>query len=229
VLGDKEKRAAYDRFGKEGGGMPMPGGGSGGGVNGFGGMHGGAPGGFHGSHMDQRRAEDIFAQFFGGEDPFGGMMGGGGGMGPGIRMQTVNMGGGGMPMGMPLGGGMPPGMMFSQGMGPMGQSGLSGKRPAPTKARLDAIRPGTKVTIHSLLSNPQRNGDTAKIMDYDPVKDRYVVQEESEGETLSLKPTNLQQLVPGCKLQGIESEPGLVGKTGTLLRYDAGKDRYLVR
>jgi len=72
-LSDKEKRAAYDRFGKLGA-NGAPGGGGGGGMPaGFHGVPGGMPGGFHGggmpgaTPMDARRAEEIFSQFFGGE------------------------------------------------------------------------------------------------------------------------------------------------------------------
>jgi hypothetical protein len=53
---------------------------------------------------------------------------------------------------------------------------------------------------------------------------------ESEGESLSLRPSNLQQIVSGVILTGIEAEGGhLNGKSGTLLKFDAEKDRYTVR
>jgi curved DNA-binding protein len=61
VLSDPDKKANYDRFGSE---MPSGGG-------------GGFPGG---QHFDQRQAEEMFRQFFGGgESPF--QSGGGGGFG----------------------------------------------------------------------------------------------------------------------------------------------------
>ena len=59
VLSDKEKRAAYDQFGKEGAQM--------------GGMPGGFPahGGFGGGRgMSQEEAARLFEQMFGGDDPF---------------------------------------------------------------------------------------------------------------------------------------------------------------
>jgi len=55
------------------------------------------------------------------------------------------------------------------------------------------------------------------------------VQEEEGGEVLALKPANLQQIVSGVILQGIEADPTLNGKSGTILKYDEAKDRYTVR
>merc|ERR1719421_2374609 len=67
VLSNKEKRQTYDQFGKSGLG------GAGGGGGGF----------------SRGQAEEIFAQFFGGQDPFSvlfGEMGGGmPGRGPGVQ------------------------------------------------------------------------------------------------------------------------------------------------
>ena len=79
TLTDEKKRKIYDQYGKEaanqsdhmddmpGGGMP------------FGFRPGG--GGHHHGGMSQEDAARIFAQFFGGGDPFGGGFGGMGGMG----------------------------------------------------------------------------------------------------------------------------------------------------
>eukprot|EP00045_Choanoeca_perplexa_P013507 m.153663 g.153663 ORF g.153663 m.153663 type:complete len:347 (+) comp16372_c0_seq1:119-1159(+) len=95
VLSDKNKRAVFDQYGEEG----LKGGGPAGpsGFSGGGGAHGFSP----------RAAEDIFASFFGGQDPFGGAGGfgsifGGGAGGPGGGMFG---GGGGNPFGGMSGGG----------------------------------------------------------------------------------------------------------------------------
>ena len=69
-LSDKEKRSAYDRFGKEGAdmadrGQEMPSGFPGGFPGGGGAPFGGG-GGFQSGGMDARRAEEIFSMFFGG-------------------------------------------------------------------------------------------------------------------------------------------------------------------
>jgi len=55
-----------------------------------------------------------------------------------------------------------------------------------------------------------------------------------DGEQLSVRPQNLQQLVPGVVLTGLSdgdaSEgPSLNGKSGVLLKFDAKKERYNVR
>jgi len=90
VLSDPQKRAVYDQYGEEGlkGQVPPPGaGGVGPGGATFFSTGGDGPTTFR---FNPRNAEDIFAEFFGGSSPFGGM---GGGMG--------GMGGGGMGGGMP--------------------------------------------------------------------------------------------------------------------------------
>lgn len=61
VLSDKDKRSLYDRYGKEG----LNNGTSGGSGSDFPDFHGARGGNFH-----FRSAEDIFAEFFGGHDPF---------------------------------------------------------------------------------------------------------------------------------------------------------------
>jgi len=120
VLSDKKKREVFDQYGEEGlkGGMPSGGGESGG----FQGFPGGTsfsfstgPGG-GGGFFRPSNAEDIFAQFFGGEG-MGGMggfqsmfsgMGGGRRSGMGMNMDDVDMGGmgkrrrKGAPMEVPL-------------------------------------------------------------------------------------------------------------------------------
>ena len=99
-LSSEEKRRTYDQFGKQG-------------LNGAGGG---------GDGFSNERAEEIFSQFFGGQDPFsvlfgemggmgGGRGGGGGRMPGGAQFQFCSSGG---PSGM---GGMPPGMGGMGGMG----------------------------------------------------------------------------------------------------------------
>ncbi|KAL3830176.1 hypothetical protein ACJIZ3_018978 [Penstemon smallii] len=76
VLSDPQKRAVYDQYGEEGlkGQVPPPG------AGGFpGGMDGGGSTNFR---FNPRSADDIFSEFFGFSNPFGGM----GDMGPGSRM-----------------------------------------------------------------------------------------------------------------------------------------------
>ncbi len=223
------------------GDMP-PGGGGGGGGPGFGGFPstgfrpaGGGGGGVH--HMSPEEAQEFFSHFFGGSDPFGGgfgfsssMNGGrrrgrppgsadifssiGGGM-PGIQI------GGGMP-GMQMGGGMP-GMHMGGGM-PFDSYAQQGR---PQAKRYDAIPPGTMVSLKGLIKRPDRNGDRGEIQEFDPSTGRYVVVLEDSEETMSVKPANLLQHVH-VRLHGIESQQDLNGKTGTILAWNASKERYNV-
>jgi DnaJ family protein B protein 4 len=127
VLSDKQKREIYDMYGEEGlkGGAPPPQSG-GGGMPGFTSFRTG-PGGGTSFRFNPSDAEDIFAQFFGGRNPFAGMggMGGMGGRGgrPGMGAmfgededeEGFDMGGmGGIP-----------------GMGRAGMGGMRKRKPSP--------------------------------------------------------------------------------------------------
>lgn len=94
VLSDPQKRAVYDQYGEEGlkGQVPPPGaGGSGPGGATFFSTGGDGPTVFR---FNPRNAEDIFAEFFGGSSPFGGMGGAGmGGSGMGGGMPGMRTGG----------------------------------------------------------------------------------------------------------------------------------------
>lgn len=81
VLSDSQKRAIYDQYGEEGlkGQVPPPDAGGPGGATFF--TTGDGPTAFR---FNPRNADDIFAEFFGYSNPFGGM-GGGSGMRGGTR------------------------------------------------------------------------------------------------------------------------------------------------
>jgi hypothetical protein len=242
VLSDKDKRAQYDQFGKMSGGMP--------GGGGFPGADG----------MNYARAEDIFAQFFGGRDPFeaffgggmggGGMGGGGGGMPPGFMFQQMGGSGrgaqfGGVPGGMqgmqfggmPGGmqgmqfGGMPGGIQFGgmPGMMPGGMPGMGARRASGASEVPNTFAPGTIVLLRGLKSAAEWNGTYGQVMAYDASKERYTVHLDEEGQTLALKPDNLQQVVKGVELAEVQSQPQLNGKKGTLFDYDGARHRGHVR
>lgn len=182
----------------------------------------GGPGG--GMRMSGQEAEAFFSQFFGNSDPFGGSgqrsgqrMSGGFGRG-GPDPISMMFGGGGMPGGM---GGHPMGGSIGGGM-PLG-SGVQQQRPTPK--RYDAIPNGTVVSLKDLIGQPERNGDRGEIAGYDPSSGRYTVALEDSEEYLKVKPHNLLQHVH-VNLHGIESQPALNEKRGTIIAWNNHKERY---
>ena len=249
TLSDKKKRQLYDQYGKQGADAAdqMPDGAAGG-MGGFpGGVHfgGGMPGGM-GGHMSPEQAQAMFADLFGGSDPFASMFSGGmggmpGGMGGGPGGMHFSVGGmpgmsaGGPGMRSSMGGGMDPfstmfggpGMSMGGmggmpgGMGGMGSSFSSAASPPG----YDEIPNGTVVSLKGLVSKPERNGDRGVIRQYSKQKGRYVVELEDSNETMSVKPSNLLQHVK-VKIHDIKGQPELNGKTGTILTWIQGKERY---
>lgn len=244
ILSDNKKREVYDQYGKEGvaaseqGGMP----GGGGGFSGFPG--GGGGGGMH--SMSQEEAQAFFSTFFGGSDPFGGMMGGGGvsgmpggssvrfstGGGPSMRTSQSHFGGvGGDPFSMMFDSMGGPGMRtssrsgFPQQQSSFSRSGVPQQQPPPQQKRYDAIPSGTVVSLKGLINAPERNGDRGTIKQYVPSTGRYFVTLEDSDETMSVKSTNLLQHVH-VRIHDIQNQPELNGKTGTIIAWNEAKERY---
>jgi len=160
----------------------------------------------------------------------GGMPGGMGGGFPGMGGMGGFPGMGGMG-GMPGMGGMGGGFPGMGGMGGMpgmgggfpGMGGMGGQAPS----RPDVIPDGQKVVIHDLKA-AQHNGKIGTIRAFDESKQRYVV-ELPDGETMALKQKNIQQIIEGVKLRGLESKPELNGKSGTIIMFSPENERYQVR
>ena len=218
-----------------------------------GGMHfsgfpgGGGGGGAH--HMSQEDASRLFAEMFGGSDPFGGgLFGGMGGGMPGMHAsfggsgmpgmggsgRGGNMGGMGMdPFSMMFGGGMPggrgqgmpSGMNFGGGMPGGMDFGQQAQRQQPQ--RFDTIPSGTVVSLKGLVNKPERNGDQGVIQQYNATNGRYAVALEDTDEIMSVKASNILQHVH-VKIHDVKSQPELNGKTGTILTWLANKERYNV-
>ncbi|KAL7568719.1 hypothetical protein ACA910_021713 [Epithemia clementina (nom. ined.)] len=234
TLSDDKKRKIYDQYGKDGvdhaDQMPenasphFRNSGGGPGVH----FSRGGPGG--GVQMSPEEADLLFSHIFGGADPFGSSFGGRRQRG-GAPNISLNMGGGpgGSAMGMDpfmmFGGGMPGGSMGGFPGGPGGSPFGSVQRPAPK--RYDAIPNGTIVSLKGLVSKPERNGDRGEIISYDPQSGRYTVLLEDSDEQLRVKPSNLLQHVH-VVLQGIESQPNLNGRKGTVIAWNSHKERYSI-
>jgi len=230
ILQTADKRKTYDQFGKAG----LQGGG--GGMGGSGGV-------------SFQQADDIFKQFFGGQDPFsmfgfdddgrgggmGGMFGNGGAGGQRVIFQNGGGGGKGGMGGM----GMPGGMMFDMGGGMPGMGGMMGGMPgmmgkgggkaAPSRPSIPqhAMPEGTYVTIRGLTKADQHNGKVGKISGWDEQKGRYEVSVERD-ETLSLRPANLTQKC-NVEIIGIESQPALNGQPAEVIKYTEDNSRYMVK
>lgn len=191
--------------------------------------------------MSQAEAQQFFSTFFGGADPFGG----GGGFragGPGIRMNSFGgRSGAADPISMMFSqggmsgmggmhgaqfGGMPGGHAGFGGM-PGGFGGMPGRKPPPPPPRYDAIPSDTIVSLTGLVGAADRNGDRGVIKSYIPQSGRYVVELEDSDETMSVKPSNILQHV-GVRVQGIESQPQLNGKTGTVIAWNKANERYSI-
>jgi curved DNA-binding protein CbpA len=201
VLSDGDDRAAYDKWGKDS--VKNGGGGGGGGFSRGGGHRGGGG-------MDPN---DLFAQFFGGQDPFGGGMGGG----------RDPFGGGGMGGFSGMGG---PGVSFMHTANGVPQGSRPGSARRRTKEPNGLISNGTKVQLSGLSANGGAlNGSSGTIASFDEGNGRYVVQ-ISGGDKLALRPANLMQLIRGVKMTGLESRKDLNGKTADILGWDAANERY---
>lgn len=212
---------------------------------GFGGFPGGGGGGVH--HMSPEEAQNLFSSFFGGSDPFGGMMGGMGGVGgmPGMSFSMGGMpgaarggaGGGIDPISMMFGGmgGMPGmnmggmnmnvgGMNGMPGMNMSGMGGMPGTRP-PQQQSFNHIPAGTVVSLKGLVNAADRNGDRGMVQQFNPSTSRYIVQLEDSNETMSVKPSNLLQH-PSVTIHDVKSQPQLNGKSGSIMAWDVHKSRY---
>ena len=227
VLSNDEKRKTYDQFGKSG-------------LN---------QGGMGGGNFSRGQAEEIFAQFFGGQDPFSVLFGQQGGMpgGSGVQFSFGGMpgkGGGSMPGkgggkgmgglppgfaqmmggmgGMPMGG-MPMGMESMMGGGMPGGMG-GGRGRAQHVEQPGVLPPSTAVYVRGLQGAAQHNGKAGQVESYDAAAGRYLV-DVGDGDVLRIKFDNLLQGA-SCSVTGMQNRPELNGKSATIVGFDGDKGRY---
>ena len=98
------------------------------------------------------------------------------------------------------------------------------------------MRRGTQVTTQNLVNSPHLNGQAGSIVQYQPSTQRYQVQLEASVTKfmnhnmqgpVAIKPENLLQ-TPKIKIHGLQSQPNLNGKEGTIIGYSRQRDRYVV-
>jgi len=208
-LSDPQKRKEYDFCGGMPGGMPQ-------GMPFNMNMGGGMPGG-----------GVRFVNMSGGNNGMGGMAG--------MESMLASLFGG-MPGGFggsPFGdmGGSPFGDM---GGSPFGGSGMGGGQwsspfgDASAKKQSMGLQPGTTVIIGGLKSAHKYNGQQACVVRFLPEQQRYTVR-LANGSSISLKRTNLQQVVEGVQINGLKSRSDLNGTHARVVGFNHSKKRYVVQ
>merc|ERR1712025_146599 len=89
------------------------------------------------------------------------------------------------------------------------------------------LQPGATVTIGGLKS-AKYNGRQARVVKFLPDQQRYTVRLQ-DGATISVKRTNLQQLVEGVQINGLKSRSDLNGTRGRVVGFNHSEQRYVVQ
>lgn len=98
------------------------------------------------------------------------------------------------------------------------------------------IRAGTQIVTHHLVNSPHLNGQRGIVLNYQPGSGRYFIQFQSNlsdfiagsASPVAIKPENLLQTIK-VKIRGLQSQPDLNGKEGTIFSYSRERNRYLVQ
>ena len=162
-------------------------------------------------HMSNQHAQEMFNTFFGGQDPFSMFFNddddffGGGIGGPGIR---INLGGG-------------PSRVFRQ------QSFRSRSQTNQNKLPFNKISKGKQIFIVGLNSDKNNlNNSSAKVQDFNSLKNRYVVQTNS-GKLVSLKPDNIKEII-NFRVWNYKKQRDLNNQTGQIIGFDVTSNEYRV-
>mmetsp|Transcript_10907 Transcript_10907/g.19864 ORF Transcript_10907/g.19864 Transcript_10907/m.19864 type:complete len:488 (-) Transcript_10907:208-1671(-) len=100
------------------------------------------------------------------------------------------------------------------------------------------ISSGAQIITQHLVNSPHLNGRHGTVLQYQPGSARYLVQLESNlssyiaGDSttsVAIKPENLLQTGVKVKIHGLQSEPRLNGKEGTVCAYSKERNRYVVQ
>ena len=98
------------------------------------------------------------------------------------------------------------------------------------------MRPGTQIVTQHLVNSPQLNGRQGTILQYQPDTRRYLVQFQTDvsafvagdNAPVAIKPQNLLQTTK-VKIHGLQSQPQLNGKEGTIKAFSHQRNRYVVK
>merc|ERR1711998_78005 len=77
-------------------------------------------------------------------------------------------------------------------------------------------------------SAAQHNGKQGVIESYDPQKERYTVQLQTQ-EVIALKTSNFQQIIEGVRITGLGSKPRLNGTEGIIVGWNPSNGRYTIK
>ena len=99
------------------------------------------------------------------------------------------------------------------------------------------IRPGTQIITQNLVSSLTLNNRRGVVLQFQPESRRYIVQFEANVSSfitgdnvtpVAMKPENLLQTAK-IRIHGLQSQPNLNGKNGTVCAYSRERNRYVVR
>jgi len=211
VLSNKEKRNLYDQFGKQG---LM------GSSNGMGGFGGGMPGNMNFSGFQFTNPNDLFSQIFGDDDPFSFMSSGNNFMRGGNRTFRFVSSDNNSPFSFMSGDNDNPFSFINNG-------NMSSNR-SPNNRASNRLDKGCKVIIEGLVSRNELNGLIGLVLDYNKIKDRYMVKIEGT-IMLWLKRANIIEMVKKIKITGIKSSPELNNKTGDIIGWEKASERFIIK
>jgi len=213
VLSDDQKRAAYDRYGKDGLDVKRPGASS---TDGMQFSYGGRGG------MDNARAAEIFAAFFSGGDPSSNGSDNGGfnvffkGMRGGIGDGSSTFENGDF---------FGATNQFQRFRSATAAQQLGGKR-KHVPERPDLLPRDARVQISGLAASSEYNGSIGMVSAFDEEQQRYRVCIDG-GASLSVRPLNVRQIISEARVTGT-SQPLLNGRVAPFAIFDETSKRYVV-
>merc|ERR1712070_374764 len=104
-----------------------------------------------------------------------------------------------------------------------GRRGRSNKR---ERDRCDELAVGTLVRLFGLKNNTL-NDARGEVLEFDEVKQRYQISLSSGGNPVSIKPSNIQQVLSGVEIVHT-SRDDLNGRVAEEAYFESEKGRYII-